>query len=540
MSIALSKRWLPLALLAVYTGLSLGAMIKSAPTWDETHYLGLGVVLLKEGRWDVPSATLHPPLPYYLHSLPLLFCDLQFSCIETGESADILSGIRRGRCLLENSVPSGDSLLLLARLPMLFLGILLGWFVHRWASELHGTGGGFISLFLYCLSPNILAHSGLITPDLCLTAFGFLSVYFFWRNTRSPSAVRILLGGVTLGLTLMSKHAGVVFVPILLVLAVPERVRPSSSIGREKGFLGRGPIVHAGAMIVLAFFVLALGYRFDLAPYFSGIEAQRQMVGEGFPAFLNGEVSKSGGWWYYYLFAFWIKEPVPAMILLLAALFVAGRTGSRESGTRWLLAPVVVIFAAFSLFPKVNVGLRYVLPAFPFLMVLAGKALQVLRGKRSRAIALGCLLVWYAGENVRVYPHYLAYFNSLAGGPKNGYRRLVDSNLDWGQDLRGLRPYMDGKGIPEIKLSYFGTADPAWYGIRYEPLPSLVLPVSPGHQTCRELKQGDWVAVSATNLYPLYVDMGPLSEYLRQETPVGQVGYSILIYRMKRDIHVGP
>jgi hypothetical protein len=535
MTEVISKRILPFALLAVYTLLSLGTITQKSATWDETHYLGVGYHLLKNRQWDIPSSMLHPPLSYYLHSLPLLFTDLEPSCFNEGRSSDILSGVRRGQCLMKTSDPSGDTLLNLARLPMIGVGILLGWFVYVWASSLYGTGGGLLSLFLYCLSPNILAHSGLITADLCLSTFGFLTVYLFWQNTRSPSVVRIITGGVALGLTLTSKYAGVIWIPLLVVLAVLERLRSRSFLGGGKGFLGKGPVLHAGAVLVCALFVLSLSYQFDLTPYISGIESQRRMIGEGFPAFLNGEVSKKGGWWYYYLFAFLIKEPIPSQILFVVGLFMAVR-GFHQSGSLWLLAPVAMILISFSFLTQVNVGLRYLLPAFPFLIVLSGKAVGWFCGKTWRAVVLGCLVLWYAGETAWVYPHYLSYFNSLAGGPKGGYRYLVDSNLDWGQDLKGLKKYMDSKNIEEIKLSYFGTADPEWYGIRYQPLPSFILPGRGSSDA--NLHQGDLVAVSPTNLYPLYVDLGPLSEYLRRLTPIDQVG-SILIYRMERKIHVG-
>lgn len=536
--IHICKKTLPLVLLAAYAGLSLGTMFQKSATWDETHYLGLGHSLLKERDWELPSATLHPPLSYYLHSLPLLLFKLDQSCFEKGRSSDILSGVRRGQCLMRSSTPSGDALLCLARAPMIGIGILLGWFVYLWASALYGTAGGFLSLFLYCLSPNILAHSGLITPDLCLTAFGFMSVYFFWRNTRSPSVRDLVFGGLALGLTLLSKYAGLLWVPILALLAVVESLRSKQCPESRRDFLGAGPIIHLGVVVFLAFVVLFLGYQLDLSAYFNGMEEQRRIVGEGFPAFLNGQVSRNGGWWYYYLFAFLIKVPIPSLVMIFAGLFaITSLTTSERANVLWLITPVLVIVIAFSVLTQVNAGLRYVLPLFPFLIVLAGSTSLLLKKRKVlRGFLAFALMFWYTGESLSIYPHYLAYFNQIVGGPKNGYRYLLDSNLDWGQDLKGLRKYMDKEGIPEIKLSYFGTSDPAWYGIRYEALPSFVLPDR--GSLCRELKKGDMVAVSATNLYPIYVELGPLGEYLRKEVPQERVGYSILIYKMSRDVNV--
>ncbi len=517
------------AILALYAALALAGMRPHSAAWDETHYLGLGNHLLKHRDWSAPSAMLHPPLSYYMQSLPLLFCSLDESCFRKG-----LGGVRRGQCLMERSNPSGDELLFLARLPTVGVGVLLGFLIYLWAATLYGWKGGLLSLLLYGLSPDVLTHSGLITQDLCLSAFGFAAVYGFWRHLRSPGLLTLLLSGVALGLTLLSKYSGLVFLPILVLLALVERLRPGHLTAPEKSFAGAGPILHLGVALLISFFVLWAGYLFDLTPYLSGLDAQNRMVGEGMPSFLNGSVSPHGGWWHYYLFAFLIKAPIPTLILLAIALVMSTGKDSVETWL-WLLLPAVGIFAAFSSLTRVNIGIRYVLPAFPFLFVLAGKAALLWdRGRLAGKLVLSLLVLWCAFETFSILPHYHAYFNQSAGGPGNGYRHLVDSNLDWGQDLKGLKRYMDENGIPSIKLSYFGTADPRRYALDYEPLPSFAA-LPPGRART-PLRKGDLVAVSATNLYPLYVDLGPLGEQLRPLRPLDQIGHSILIYRLERDL----
>ena len=114
----------------------------------------------------------------------------------------------------------------------------------------------------------------------------------------------------------------------------------------------------------------------------------------------------------------------------------------------------------------------------------------------------------------------------------SGYLHMVDSNLDWGQDLKELKTYMDKEGIETVKLSYFGTADPRQYGIRHDVLPSFV-PLET-KTISQELKKGDILAaISATNLYPIYVDLGKLREYLHEISPVDRLGYSIFIYSLE-------
>jgi hypothetical protein len=166
-------------------------------------------------------------------------------------------------------------------------------------------------------------------------------------------------------------------------------------------------------------------------------------------------------------------------------------------------------------------------------MVLAG-GVTTLRFKRNllKVSGTALLLAWYAYESLSIYPHYLAYFNQMIGGPRNGHLYLVDSNLDWGQDLKGLKEYMVREGVSRVKLSYFGTADPGQYGIDYDALPSFLVPEA--WEGSLSLKKGDVLAVSATNLYPLYVDLGPLAAYLLNSAPKDRIGYSIFIYELDR------
>lgn len=523
-------------LLAVYLGLALSSTIKQSAAWDETHYLGLGNQIWMQEDWDAPSALLHPPLSYYLAAVPLSFCQLHLPCFERGASWDLLRGVRRGQCLMRHSRPSGDQLLLLARIPTLILGLFLGYLVYDWSSRLHGRLGGMFSLFLYGLSPNVLAHSGLATPDMVLTTFGFGAVYCFWRHAREPSWIMLLIGGVALGLTLMSKHAGLLWLPVMAFLALWLNRRPLVPISSPlKGLAATGPVVHLGMITALAFLVLFLGYGLQVGPYLSGLETQGKITKFGFPAFLNGEASRSGGWWYYYVFVLLIKVPIPLLALVAGSTLIRrGKESTHLFDPLCLLVPAGAVLAAFSALTQVNVGLRYVLPAFPFLIVFAGKWIPFVKERTLLwRCALVGLLLWYGFENFSIYPHYLAYFNQAGGGPQRGYRHLVDSNLDWGQDLKGLKRYMIEKGLTSVKLSYFGTADPDQYSIRYEALPSFVLP-QPA-PPCASVAKGDVVAVSATNLYPLYVNLGELGEHLRSLSPVDHVGYSILIYRIERD-----
>jgi hypothetical protein len=146
-------------------------------------------------------------------------------------------------------------------------------------------------------------------------------------------------------------------------------------------------------------------------------------------------------------------------------------------------------------------------------------------------VLVAVLGVWYAVGTLANHPYHLAYFNEIGGGPARGWRLLVDSNLDWGQDLKRLKAWMDGHGVDRVKLSYFGSASPSYYGIHAVRLPGYSAPHPP--RITREIHPGDIVAVSVTNLQGVYLDAEdlPLMERLRGLKPVGRVGRSIFVYR---------
>ncbi|MEK7872773.1 MAG: hypothetical protein AAB502_02805, partial [Chloroflexota bacterium] len=221
----------------------------------------------------------------------------------------------------------------------------------------------------------------------------------------------------------------------------------------------------------------------------------------------------------YFLVAFLLKTPLPLLLLLAVAAYLLVRWPRRDEENHMLVI-VAVVFFATSLY-AINIGLRHLLPIYPFLIVLASRVATI---KFSRPallnVPLAALVLWQVGASTAVHPYYLSYFNELAGGPDNGYKALVDSNLDWGQGLNDLRRYMQDKGVSKVKLLYFGTADPAAYGVAYEPVARAELYDPP---------PGVY-ALSVTSLQMLSRD--PAIRRVWQEThqPVARPAHAIFVY----------
>jgi hypothetical protein len=256
---------------------------------------------------------------------------------------------------------------------------------------------------------------------------------------------------------------------------------------------------------------------------------QGQAVAKHRWAFLAGEW-KRGGRWYYFPVAFLIKTPLTLLLLLLAGLACCAwrwKTGWRDD--LFLLLPAVLYFGA-SIAVPLNIGVRHLLPIYPLVLLLAGKSIHAFRGRlRPGILAIPLLLA--AGELATVYPHYLAFFNVLVGGPRNGHLYLLDSNLDWGEDLKPLKGWMDEQRVTFINLRYFGSARPAYYGIHCIELPPVL-----DRPDLKKPRLPGLLAISAQHLQkppPGYTEQVFYKPLLEQR-PLAVIGYSIYVYSVDR------
>lgn len=299
----------------------------------------------------------------------------------------------------------------------------------------------------------------------------------------------------------------------------------------------------------------------SIAHYGLGLAMQSHHVAQGHPTYFMGE--NGSGWWYYYPFIFLIKVPLPTLLMLLLGVSLGGvtvyrwfrhrkrerkRTFLRTLGSFlneyfdevYIISPVLLFFAA-CLLGSINIGIRYLLPAFPFLFLLFARIFSVFDTRFGKRVSTGStkidkregyyrylfyfsvfgLLCWYLASATLIFPHFMAYFNPLAGGPENAYRFTVDSNLDWGQDLKRLKSYMDREGIEDINLCYFGNADPNYYGIDYRPFWPFEFP-----------SEGELSGKTACSVSSMMMAT-PDSDWLQEKEPVDNIGYSIYIYDLE-------
>lgn len=506
-------------LLVLFSLQSLASITSKSATFDEVQYFGIGRYLLTAQKWDIMGAILHPPLSYYLNSIPLLFIEedkrlWQYDVKERDLTFLGAVDYYRGQELLSSPQNEGDRLLIASRCMTLLCALLLGFYVYRFSSALFGERSGIFSLFLFAFCPNMLAYSGITVPDMPVTVFLFITVYYFWKCLCREDNKCLLPAGFFLGLALLSKFTAMLLLPVLIILT-------SAHMYATK----KNRIPALFMVMALGLMLLWVGYMFDLTPFLQGNQYRISQQKIGQAAFLLGNYSNHG-WWYFYPIALLLKTQLPLLLLSGLALLLLFRNKiCGRVDTLFLLLPATVLFIFFCI-SGYSIGIRYLLPVYPFMFVVAGILLSY--GHRFKLL-ITAAAAWYLISSVNVAPHYLAYFNEVAGGPANGIKYLADSNLDWGQDLKGLKRFMVINGIDKVSLSYFGADTPGRYGIKYDWLPSHYL-YNQDPQKPPFIDQKQLIAVSATNLQGVYLDNREQFRWLLQYEPVARIGYSIYVY----------
>lgn len=552
MSAGARSRFLVMGLLVVAFGLALTSAVQKSPTMDEQNHIARGAAYL--GTGDPRLSVEHPPLLNLLSALPAhLLLDLRLPLDQWWEAGEWYHFADN---FLWRANPNPDRVVFLARLPIIGIGSVLVSLVFRWAGARFGPWGGLLAAAFCALDPNILAHTRLATTDLGGACLTFLAAYSLWQAARCPSWPRILGSGLAFGLALSAKLSNLLFGPVFAVVLLADALvggdkNTSDSSGEDRlRRVARNMallvfIVFMGLLTVWAAYGFQVGRSMEggplipAPPYIEGVRAILDFSAGGRPAYLLGQYSQRG-WWYYFPVAFVVKTPLATLGALLLAC-ARGLRGFRRDDL-WLMIPPVAYFLA-SMTSSLNIGYRHLLPVLPFLAVYIGRLAQPTgrpadRLPRQWANYLPLLLaLWLALATVCIYPHFLAFFNLVGGGPENGWRVLVDSNIDWGQDLKGLQAWMGREGVERVRLSWFGSAYPEVYGVTYDLLPGLPEGFSlwqdPPFE--RDHPEPGVYVISVTNLVGVHFPDHDLYAWFRARPPDAKIGYSIFIYEVSAD-----
>ncbi len=523
---------MPVGLSLAFATLCATSLLQKSQTWDE-YLLGTGA------RLSVAEARFHPPLSTVIHSLPFL---LWWEVPEAYWSE--LSGPARAQAIV--SLRDDDWMLNASRLWLLPFGIALGWIAFVWARQLHGFAGGCLALAVLCFDPNVIAHARLITPDTTLACTTVLLAWRLWRLAREPTPARRGWAGGALGLMLLSKYTALLLAAILLVTDLAYRWARRD--GRSPAGLLRAAAGDWLWLVAIGGVLLWAGYGFRVGPvsvsdgialwapaprYLEGVLYQWAQSRQPHDFFLLGQHSTQG-WWYFYAVVAVLKLPL-ATLLLLALRWGAGPwLGLRARADQlYLWLPALLLVVYLSLFNTLHNGFRYLLPVYTPLLVGLGALTQPAARSRGFALGLAASLAWIAFAALATWPDYLSYTSPLVGGSRQGYRYLGDSNLDWGQDLPQLAEWMRENGVERIQLAYFGTADPAHYGIDYLALPSATSALPPRRQPSDLARPPRFVARSGDQCQGIGFPAKDFYGVFHARQPVAVVGGSILVFDLE-------
>lgn len=476
------------ALLAAMSLQMFAVISRKSITVDEIVMIPSAYYHLAAGNFQLVNE--HPPLAKIIAGVPALFVQPNEVKPEqiVGEPGSFREKWSYAERFWENNPDILESLSFWPRVPAVILTMLLGLVIFKLARELFGPLPAVLAVALFTLEPTVLAHGRVVQTDIPAT-LGYLLLFFaMYRYTKNLSLKSAAWIGAAAGVALLAKFSMLLAGPVLLVFFGWMLWRAP-----KKGSSRRAIIIHVGLCAVVAILVINSGYLFQHraitasdvqwiqesfprvsgtvtfltslvshivpADFVLGILRQIRHNSEGHPAGFLGMYSRFG-WWYYFPVAFALKTTLPFLLLTIASLAWATYRWVKDRETRflWMLAPFLV-YTAYVLGSRIDIGVRYYLPAYPFLFILSGaflaRAFGSLKLRRAGMFAAIALLAWIGVEAVRAYPNHTSYMNQLASARPHWWY-LSDSNVEWGDDAREVGLYLRARGETRVRSQFLG------------------------------------------------------------------------------------
>jgi len=568
-------------LLALMFLLAVASMKNDSAVRDEMPHIVAGYTYWTMHDYRINPE--HPPLIKQLCALPLLFLDVNFPSTYKAWADNVNDQWDLGDTFLYRSGNDADQMIFWGRIPVVILMILTGIVIYRWASEIFGNKtAGLISLLLYALSPNVIAHGRFITTDMGITAFSVFALYSWWKFLRNPNAKTFAITVVLQMLMHLAKFSSPIFLPIMGIMSL----MAVCCYNTEAMSVWKRIRVYVGGIILATIIAyIGVGLWYELVMYKMPLEIQQRLIAEsisdnefrhlglatkltalteipvlrpyaqyllgffmvaahatyGHSTYFMGSVGQN--WREYYFIAYLLKEPIASQLFLILSLvgiaafvLIVLRSEHRKDlleralrkyGILIAFLILIAIVLYMGMTAKLQLGIRYVISIFPYLyIIIGGLSSFIIRRSRLASVFAVLLTVWLFAANFVIYPYYLAYFNEYIGGPENGWKYMIDSNLDWGQDLKRLKTFVDENNIKDIKVDYFGGGNLDYY-------------LGQGNFTYWGFDKGPttgWVAVSvdAIQWNSANTDQRMSYHWLTDNyEPVAKIGYSIFVYKIE-------
>ena len=560
-----SKCWLwSVALMAtIHLALGLHAAAHFSPTHDEYWHLAIGVDILKTGCFD--QDTINPPLVRMLTALPTLplIAGYRSDGIAPGDTSAY------GDRLVDAATCEPVWLWFSGRCVVLGFSLAAGFVIVAWSKEVWGEQAAIVSGIFWFLNPAVLGHAALVTHDIPAAAMFAICLRCAWVFGRSPSVPRAAGIGVALGLALLTKFTAVLLVgliPVVILIAwngFSDGAERNRTLRQSLQLAGCAGVVAAVSCLVLNIGYLGAGLGTSLATaapasqllrtfadefpacsrlplplpvdWVRGVDQLRIIMEHQHPVFLNQEW-RFEGFRSYYLWALAYKTGHGFQLFVVIGLatgLVARSSGKAAGGTSRRCVSccltVVIALTTIASLGSNQLGLRYILPVFPFLVIMASASFVRISENRTACVAVCTVALLGAGWSLRHHPNHIAYFNELSGGPSGGPLHLIDSNVDWGQSLLQLAEYLEEANLQLDGLAYFGSAVPTDWGVADTPLPPE-LPEPGCFAVSVNFVMGRPHVVRSRERH-IAIDFSQYS-YFQQLQPTALIGASIYVYEV--------
>jgi hypothetical protein len=486
---------------------------QQSPSWDEGDHIYAGYMNWMRGEYTLNPE--HPPLVKLVATLPLVPLDLKTAPRQGRYFKD--EAYFGGRELIFRNDPkyggkySSDTLLFRVHMAALTFGVLLAGTLFFAGQEMFGTAAGLIALTLLVFDPSILANAPYVTTDTGAACGFFATVYTFYRFVKQMTWKRAAVCGLVLGLALAAKHSTIVLFPLLTMLAAGEIAVRWKKSGKLPTILIKNTAIGLGIIGAIALFVLwgMYSFRFHMHPsgvsmaplnvevrplsapmrwfilfcahyhllpesYLFGL-VDVQGVGEAWPTYYMGKVY-AHGIWYYFPTVLAVKWTVGTLATVALAIWVFASGKIRHTREILFLAFPAAFYLAIAMAGPLNMGERHILPIFPFIFVLLGAAgAWLMKRSKQWAIAIIFLVAAHAAESLSAFPNYIPFGNALWGGPANTHKYFSDAAVDWAQQLKWTKQWLDEHNIKECSIVYFAAPFlmPSDYDIPCKLLPTF-------------------------------------------------------------------
>ncbi len=577
--------------------LAFASVWNDSPIVDEIPHIGAGYSYVQKGDFRLNPE--HPPLAKDLAGIALSFLTINQSAFQTQHWLNEINGQWNfGRNLIFNS--GNDAILMarVAKMPMLLFFIFSAIIIFHWARKIYGDKAGLLAVFLFSFSPTVLAHSRFVTTDIPALFGILLGTYFFVRFLENQTKTNFVLAFVAFGIAQLTKFSLFLLNPLFIILAIGWGLANSKRDGSEI----QGKANSVIKTLFLTAMIIVLGYVTIVSPIYSlhtinypkirqkadtiyllnsygnktysekviwasdkpflrplaqyglGLLMVTQRNIGGNTTYFLGEI-KGVAWKKYFPVVYFIKEPLAFWGLVAMALlsWTILLRPNRYKAKHWIknhfsefaMFVWLIIYWYASITANINIGVRHLMPIYGFVFILLSGQLIDISKKINKKflltayhLLLTIFLGWYLFENLKIFPHYLTYFNQTAlfrpswvseGQVGGGHLYVVDSNIDWGQDAKRLADWVDKNNISKISLDYFGWSDAGYY------LKNKYVWINAGkYKNSREFladnPDGGYIAVSKSFFMGSRENSEKSYAWLDSYKPVADIGNSIFVW----------